>query len=279
MGVRIITDSTCDLDFKTQQELNIEVIPLSVIFEDGIYRDGVEISKEAFYEKQASVKVLPKTAQANPAEFCDVFEENREDEIVGIFLSSKLSGTFQSACIAREMLDGRQIHLVDSLNVTVGLGLLVRQAAAMREQGLSAREIAARIESLKRRVRFVAFVNTLKYLKMGGRIPASTAVFGTMLGISPVVSIENGKLESIGKVKGKQKILEFTTSFVNHHLIDYQYPVAFAHSHALETAAAYREKCCRAFHIENSVLDELGAVLGTHAGPGCYGMAYIERMK
>lgn len=279
MGVRIITDSTCDLDYETQQKLNVEVVPLSVIFEDGVYRDGVEISKEMFYEKQAAAKVLPKTAQVNPAEFCEVFERDREDDIVGIFLSSKLSGTFQSACIAREMVEGANIHLVDSLNVTVGLGLLVRIAAAMREEGRSAGEIVREIERLKRRVRMVAFVGTLKYLKMGGRIPASTAVLGTMLGICPVVSVENGKVESIGKVKGKQKVMEFTNSFVNHHLIDYRYPVVFGHAHAIDTVAVYREKCCRTFHIENSCLDELGAALGTHSGPGCYGMVYIEREK
>ena len=251
MGVRIITDSTCDLDYETQQKLNVEVVPLSVIFEDGVYRDGVEISKEMFYEKQAAAKVLPKTAQVNPAEFCEVFERDREDDIVGIFLSSK----------------------------TVGLGLLVRIAAAMREEGRSAGEIVREIERLKRRVRMVAFVSTLKYLKMGGRIPASTAVLGTMLGICPVVSVENGKVESIGKVKGKQKVMEFTNSFVNHHLIEYRYPVVFGQAHAIDTVAVYREKCCRTFHIENSCLDELGAALGTHSGPGCYGMVYIEREK
>lgn len=278
MSVHIVTDSTSDLSPREREELNVTVVPLRVIFEDGIYQDGVDITPAAFYDKQRTVKVLPKTTQVNPSEFCYVFERLLADggEMVGIFISSKLSGTYQSAVIAREMtIGGGRVHLVDSRNATVGLGILVREAARLRDAGKSAQEITAAVEALVPRVRFIAFVQTLKYLKMGGRISASTAVIGTMLNLSPIVAVVNGEVKSVGRVKGRQKILEYTLDFVGKYPIDTRYPVGFAQSCAADTAAAYREKCEKAFHLADCFTDELGAVIGTHAGPGCYGIAYI----
>lgn len=278
MSIRILTDSTCDLTPEEQRRLDVSVVPLRVIFEDGIYRDGVEITPAAFYEKQKTVKVLPKTTQVNPSEFCCVYEQllSEGGEVVGIFLSSKLSGTYQSAVIAKEMTQGgERVHLVDSLSATVGLGVLVREAVRLRNDGKSAREIVEAIETLVPRVRFVAFVQTLKYLKMGGRISSSTAVIGTMLNICPIVAVVNGEVKSVGKVKGRQKILEYTLDFVGKHPIDTRYTVGFAHSCAADAMAAYRETCEKAFHLNDCFTDELGAVIGTHAGPGCYAIAYI----
>ena len=188
MAVQIITDSTSDLTNEELQELNVHVIRMRVIFEDGVFTDGVDLDKEQFYAKQAAASTLPKTTQVNPQEYCEAFAPLLEngDEVVAILLSSKLSGCYQSACIAREMLEagGDRLHLVDSLNATIGEGLLVREAVKMRDAGAPGAEIAAALEELKHRVRFVAFIGTLKYLKMGGRISSSTAVLGTMLNIS-----------------------------------------------------------------------------------------------
>ncbi|SFP60822.1 EDD domain protein, DegV family [Oscillibacter sp. PC13] len=278
MAIQIITDSTSDLTEEELQKLNVHMIHMRVIFEDGIYTDGVDITKEGFYEKQAAAKTLPKTTQVNPQEYCDIFESllQNGDEVVAILLSSKLSGTFQSAMIAKGMAEGgERLHLVDSLNVTIGEGLLVREAVRLRDAGKTAAEIAAAMEELKYRVRFVAFIGTLKYLKMGGRISASTAVLGTMLNISPVVAIVDGEVKSVGRVKGKQKILEYTLDFANHYPIDGRHCVMFGHSRCLETMEIYREKCVKALAIKDYHWDELGAVIGTHAGPGCYGLAYI----
>ncbi len=174
---------------------------------------------------------------------------------------------------------GERVHLVDSLNVTVGLGLLVRIAARMRDEGCSAAEIVAKIEELRSRVRLIAFVQTLKYLKMGGRISGSAAVLGTMLGISPVVAVVDGEVKSVGKVKGRQKILEYTLDFIRQYPIDTGYSVVFPHSCAHDMARAYQEKISRAFGLSGSSMSELGAVIGTHVGPGCYGIGYIERAR
>lgn len=278
MAVQIITDSTSDLTEQEQRELNVHMLHMRVIFEDGVYTDGVDITKEQFYEKQAEAKILPKTTQVNPQEYCDTFEPLLEngDEVVAILMSSRLSGTFQSAQIAKDMAKGgERLYLVDSLNVTIGEGLLVREAVRMRDAGATGAQIAAALEELKHRVRFVAFIGTLKYLKMGGRISASTAVLGTMLGISPVVAIVNGEVKSVGQVRGKQKILSYTLDFFREYPVDSRHCVMFGHSRCLETMEAYRDKCVQALGIRDYAWDELGAVIGTHSGPGCYGVAYI----
>ena len=278
MAVQIITDSTSDLTEQEQRELNVHMLHMRVIFEDGVYTDGVDITKEQFYEKQAQAKILPKTTQVNPQEYCDAFEPLLEngDEVVAIIMSSRLSGTFQSAQIAKDMAKGgERIHLVDSLNVTIGEGLLVREAVRMRDAGATGAQIAAALEELKHRVRFVAFIGTLKYLKMGGRISTSTAVLGTMLGISPVVAIVDGEVKSVGQVRGKQKILSYTLDFFREYPVDSRHCVVFGHSRCLETMETYRDKCVQALGIWDYAWDELGTVIGTHSGPGCYGVAYI----
>lgn len=278
MAVQIITDSTSDLTEQEQRELNVHMLHMRVIFEDGVYTDGVDITKEQFYEKQAQAKILPKTTQVNPQEYCDAFEPLLEngDEVVAIIMSSRLSGTFQSAQIAKNMAKGgERLHLVDSLNVTIGEGLLVREAVRMRDAGATGAQIAAALEELKHRVRFVAFIGTLKYLKMGGRISTSTAVLGTMLGISPVVAIVDGEVKSVGQVRGKQKILSYTLDFFREYPVDSRHCVVFGHSRCLETMETYRDKCVQALGIRDYAWDELGAVIGTHSGPGCYGVAYI----
>lgn len=278
MAVQILTDSTSDLTEQEQRELNVHMLHMRVIFEDGVYTDGVDITKEQFYEKQAQAKVLPKTTQVNPQEYCDTFEPLLAggDEVVAIIMSSRLSGTFQSAQIAKDMAKGgERLYLVDSLNVTIGEGLLVREAVRMRDAGATGAQIAAALEELKHRVRFVAFIGTLKYLKMGGRISTSTAVLGTMLGISPVVAIVDGEVKSVGQVRGKQKILSYTLDFFREYPVDSRYCVMFGHSRCLEAMEVYRDKCVQALGIRDYAWDELGAVIGTHSGPGCYGVAYI----
>ena len=278
MAVQIITDSTSDLTEQEQRELNVHMLHMRVIFKDGVYTDGVDITKEQFYEKQAQAKILPKTTQVNPQEYCDAFEPLLAggDEVVAIIMSSRLSGTFQSAQIAKDMAKGgERLHLVDSLNVTIGEGLLVREAVRMRDAGATGTQIDAALEELKHRVWFVAFIGTLKYLKMGGRISTSTAVLGTMLGISPVVAIVDGEVKSVGQVRGKQKILSYTLDFFREYPVDSRHCVVFGHSRCLETMEVYRDKCVQALGIRDYAWDELGAVIGTHSGPGCYGVAYI----
>lgn len=267
------------LTYEELGELNVHIIHMRVIFEDGVYTDGVDLDKDQFCAKQAAASALPRTTQVNPQEYCETFTPLLEngDEVVAVLLSSRLSGCYQSACIAREMLEetGARLHLVDSLNATIGEWLLVREAVRLRDAGRSAAQIAAALEDLRRRVRFIAFIGTMKYLKMGGRGSASAAALGGMLHISPVVALVDGEVKAVGKVRGREKIFGYTMDFTRQYPVDSRYWVVFAHSQCPKTLEGYRDKCVQALGLRDWAQDELGPVIRAHAGPGCYGMAYI----
>jgi len=161
------------------------------------------LSKPQFFQKLAECEELPTTAQVNPEKFAQIFRKyGEDDEIIGIFISGELSGTFQSSVIAKGIVNSEKIHLIDSRTVTFGLALLVYEAVRMRDAGHSAAEICEAIQSLTGRLKFYAVVDTLKYLKMGGRLSASSALLGTMLRIKPIISLQDGKVEAVDKKQG-----------------------------------------------------------------------------
>lgn len=277
--VRIITDSTCDLSPQRQETLGIEVAPLAVHFGADTYRDGIDLSNGDFYARLRVAETLPTTSQVNPEDFAARFRGHVEngDQVVGIFISSLLSGTCQSASIARSLVDEDQIFVVDSGTVTFALGLLVERAAVLRDQGMGAGEIADEVEKLSKRLRFYAVVETLKYLKMGGRISAATAVVGGMLGITPILNIRDGVVEAAGKSRGRKAAYQWMEKRIAAEPVDESLPVAFGHSDAPAVMAE-----CEAYFLErNHHLDvresDIGAVVGTHAGPGCAGIAYFVK--
>lgn len=276
--IRIITDSTSDLSWETCERLGVEAMPISVHFGSESFRDGVDITHAEFYRRLAQAEALPTTSQLNPDELATLFRSCRDsgDEVVGIFLSGDLSGTLQSAQIAREMAGNQGIYIVDSRNATFALGLLVERAAALRDQGLSAADLADAVRELAGRLRLVAVVDTLKYLKMGGRISAATAMVGGILGISPIVAVEDGKVESIGKARGRQAALRWIGERLAQEDVDLSLPVAFGHSHCeealrdcMEHFSALREQAC------GVMIGSLGSAIGTHVGPGAVGLAYF----
>ena len=276
--IRIVTDSTCDLDESTVKDLRIELIPMTVHFGEESYLDGVTLSKETFYEKLTSAQKLPTTSQLNPMDILDRVKPFLEqgDDVVAIFLSSELSGTFQSAVIAAGMADSDHFFLVDSENVTFGMGLLLRIACALRDKGRTAEEICEEINSLKKRVRLIAVVDTLKYLQMGGRISATTAVLGNLLGINPLVGVIEGKVQAIGKVRGKKAAYRHLLTLCQQELPDPSYPLYFGHSRSPETMEELREFITSHINCSSEIYStEIGSVVGTHVGPGAAGLAYI----
>lgn len=278
--IQIITDSTCDLSPELVQQLGIHVIPLSVCFGDEAFIDGVTLDKETFYAKLAEAEQLPTTSQPNPAAMLDCMEPLLEqgDEIVGIFLSSKLSGTFQSATIAAGMADSDKIHLVDSLNATFGLGLLVMIAAHARDEGKSAAEIVEIVEDAKSRLRLIAFVDTLKYLQMGGRISAASAVVGTLLGINPLISVIDGAVESIGKARGRKGAYRHLKALFEQETMDERFPVFFGATNDVNAMQELEAALTPSFTSAVDVFHaEIGCAIGTHAGPGAAGIAYIAK--
>lgn len=277
--IRIITDSTCDLSKVEQEKLGITVVPMQVLFGTTQYRDGVDLTTEAFYQKLETEKELPTTTQINPDTFKQVFETylNQGDEVIAILLSSQLSGTYQSAVIAKEMLETNQIHLIDSQNVTLGLALIVREAVKLRDQGLSAEEIVNQVEQLKGQVRVAAIVDTLKYLQKGGRVSAASAVVGTALGIKPIVQVKDGIVQMLGKERGQKKMYKFISNYLEEQQIDTQYSVVFAYAMSDESLIPFKEMIKDQYDIKESCTIGIGSTVGVHVGPGAIGIAFVAK--
>lgn len=278
--IELITDSTSDLSPALAAKLGVQVLPLTVHFGEEGFRDGVDISNAGFYERLRAAETLPTTAQINPETFVDVFREvlDRGNQAVGIFLSSNMSGTCQSAAIARDMLDSGDVFVVDSQTVTFSLGLLVTEAARLRDQGLSAAQLAEEITALREKLRLYAVVDTLKYLKMGGRISAATAMVGGVLGISPIITIKNGLVESVGKARGRKAGIQWVKNRVSEEKIDLTRSVSFGHSDCPEALEAVTEAFADLTAGVPAVYrSDIGAVVGTHVGPGAAGISYFVK--
>ena len=256
--VRIITDGTSDMSVQRGRELGVDVIPMRVFFGQECFLDGVDITREEFFARLASSQELPTTSQLSPDDFLELFRKYtaQGDQVVGIFVSTELSGTCQSACIAREMVEDGEIYIVDSRTVTFAMALLVEEAAHMRDQGLSAARIAAEVEKLAQRTRLLAVVDTLTYLKKGGRISAATAAVGGLLGIKPIVGVDSrGTVEALGKARSM---------------------AAYGHSNSPERVPVCMEALKDVLPQDKlAPIGSIGAVVGTHVGPGAVGVAYI----
>lgn len=277
--VRIVTDSTSDLRPERRAALGVEAVPLSVHFGGLVFQDGVDITGAEFYRRLAQVETLPTTSQVNPETFAALFQSYVEqgDEVLGLFLSSAMSGTCQSALIAKDMVGRGEIHIVDSQTVTFALGLLVEVAVSLRDKGLSAAQIAQELTALTGRVRLLAVVDTLKYLKMGGRIRPAAAVVGGLLGISPIITIEHGLVEAAGKARGRKAAFQWMAKFVEKEPPDLTLPVSFGNSNApavmTECQEFFHETFGTAAHLES----DIGSVVGTHVGPGAAGFVYFKK--
>jgi DegV family protein with EDD domain len=277
MAIRIITDSTSDLPLERQEELGIEIVPLSVRFGSEEYIDGVTLTKQEFYKKLTECDELPTTAQVNPDQFTKVFQKHLDagDEVIGIFISGKLSGTYQSADIAKNILGSEKIHVIDSLNVTFGLALLVYEAVKMRDKGFSAQEICDGIYDLIKRLKFYIILDTLKYLKMGGRLSSSAAFMGTMLHIKPIISLVDGAVSVVEKKKGQKAAVEWLMQNIDQLRPDPDCEVVFGGSAAPEFVALVQNALKERGKVKSGKMVEMGAVVGTHAGPGSAGLAFI----
>jgi len=277
--VRIITDSTSDVRPAQWAKLGVTVLPLSVNFEDKSYLDGIDLTVDAFFEMLANAEKLPTTSQINPDAFARVFKECTDsgDDVVGIFISSKLSGTHDSAVIAAQEVNPDKIFVVDSKIGTFGLAILVHEAVKMRDAGMEAAEIANKVEKLTKRVRLVAMVDTLKYLRMGGRISAASAILGGVLGIKPIVDLQNGLIHNIGKVRGKNSAMQFILKYLSDNPLDTGLAFSIGHSNARQEYDNLRAFLQPHIPVDKALIGEIGSVIGTYVGPGAFGIAYFEK--
>lgn len=279
--LRILTDSTADLPAALAQRMQVEIIPLQVTFEDGeTYQDGLELSPDEFYKRLEQCHKLPSTSQPSPDRFEKAFADARDagDELIAVLLSSKISGTYQSAQIAASLVDYDKIYLIDGLSATLGNQLLVRLAVELRDEGRSAGEIVSILDEEKRKVRLLAVVDDLKYFRKGGRLSGAEAFAGTLLGIKPVVGMKNGQVGLVGKARGMPgayvalfKLLDQEGGLDP----DKRYLVGYAaHHRAVEPIQKY---LIGNLHLPAAEVFHIGPVIGTHAGPGAAGIAYFVK--
>ena len=282
MAVKLVIDSSSDIDSKEAEKLGITMLPIPITFGEEEFMDGENITREQFYEKLVKCNELPKTSMINVYRFEEVFKKhvNNGDDVVAIVLSSGLSGTFNAALTASENFKGR-VFVVDSLSATAGIKILVEYALTLINEGKSAKEIYEILEKKKHKVKIVAMVDTLKFLKKGGRVSPLVAFTGELLGIKPMASLVNGKVEVIGKALGLKKAISFIKNEISKvGGIDFNMPFYTIYSGNDQTKI-------NDFIINNSDFGEcgienvrkncLGATIGTHVGPGVIGIAFFTK--
>ena len=277
--VNIIVDSTADITEDVKERLT--VVPLTLRFGDEEYIEGVTIQKKEFYQKLIESDVLPKTSQAVPADFSDIFEKIAAagESAVVITLSSKLSGTWQSAMIAaREYEDS--VYVVDSRNVAIGAAILAKLALHLVDEGMGAREIAERLEKEREKICLIAMLDTLEYLKKGGRISAAAAFAGGVLSIKPVVCIRDGEIVILGKARGSKQGNNLLVSEIRKTGgIDFTKPILLGYTGLDDTLLQKYIEDSKALWEEGiSSLETtmIGSVIGTHAGPGAVAVAFFS---
>ena len=279
MCVRIIVDSSTDVSEKYREK--IQFVPLTVRFGDREYLDGVEISKHQFYEMLVESDVLHTTSQATPAAFAEYLESvaSAGDSAVVITLSSKLSGTYQSAVLAAE--DYPNIYVVDSQSVAIGTGVLAQYAVELAQQGMGAEEIAQVLTQQREKVCVVALLDTLEYLKKGGRISKTVAFAGGMLNIKPVVTVQDGAVALIGKARGSRNGNNLLVEKIREAGgVDFERPVLLGYtglSSALLEKYVDDSKALWADHVDKLDGCLLCSVIGTHAGPGAVAVAFFRK--
>ena len=281
MSIRIITDSASDITQAEAREQTLTVIPLKTIFGEQEYLDGVTLDHETFYHKLIESDVLPTTSQISPFDYEERFRKSveRGDDVLCITVSSKLSGCYQSACIAAEEFPGR-VAVVDSLNVAIGERILVQLACKLRDEGKSVAEISESLNERKHHIRLIALLDTLEYLKKGGRISSAAALAGSLLSIKPVIAIEDGLVSILGKARGSKNGNNMLRDLVEKSGgIHFDMPFALAYT-GLEDTLLQKYIADSANLYEGQVarlpIYPIGSTIGTHVGPGAIAVAFFS---
>lgn len=275
--VKIVTDSTAYLSPEEIARYDIHVLPLKVIFGLDAYSEGVDITNEEFYRRLAKAATLPTTSQPSVSDFPRIYGEiaQRGHPILSLHLSSHLSGTVNSAMAAREQLPQAQIEVVDSLSLD--LRTLVIRAAEAAEAGRTLPQLKASIEKLNASINGFGALDTLEYLWKGGRIGSAKALLGTLLRIKPVLAFEAGEVKVLHKARTTSKAIEYILEVMRER-IEGSTPIhaVVVHTHAIELALVLQKEVQAGFNCAELDLLELGPVLGTHIGPGFFGLGFYS---
>ncbi len=280
MSVKVVTDSTADLPAEVARELDITVVPLYVHFGSQVFRDGVDLSAEEFYRKLLQGPTLPTTSAPSPGIFQEVYEKlsSATEEIISLHVSSKLSATHQSALLAKEQgkLKGR-VEVVDSQTVSMGLGLLAILAAKAARGGAKLDEILALVRQAIPRTHFFGLLDTLEYLQKGGRIGKAQAFLGTLLSVKPILSVREGEVHPVERVRTRSKALERLFELTR-DLCPAEEMAVF-HSTAPQEADALSKRLKTLYGGKEPYRSRFGPVLGTYVGPGALGVAIIQETR
>ncbi len=281
MGERIVvvSDSTAYLPPEVQARLKVPTIPLRLLWGDEVLRDGVDVQPQAFYERLEVDPVMPTTSQPSAGEFVDFFrrvaEQTNADILLGIFISSRLSGTVSSAELAKGMLPEMRVEVVDSLSTSMGLGLQVMAAAEAVLGGAPLKEALEVIERVRYRLQTLFVVDTLEFLHRGGRIGGAARFLGTALKLKPLLELEEGKIESLEKVRTKRKALDRLLEVALERRGQGAVPrAAVIHANAREECLAFEQEVQACLEPQELYVSELSPVIGAHTGPGTLGLTF-----
>lgn len=279
MSIHIITDSAVDVAEQNKSRL-YSVVPLTVSFGEEDYADGVTLSKDEFYERLEKSKELPRTSQPSPDAFEEVFKRLQEqgESAVVITISSGVSGTYQSACLAAQKYPN--VRVVDSQSVSIGSGVLAEYACRCAEKGMGLDELAQHLKEKREEIGLIAMVDTLKYLRKGGRISGAAAVAGEVLNIKPVITIKDGKVAILGKARGSKKANNFLIEQIRQNGVNYDMPILLGYTgQSDELLQNYVRDSGSLWkgHVDHLDSVKLCSVIGTHAGPGAVAVAYFKK--
>jgi DegV family protein with EDD domain len=278
--VAIFTDSASDLDPAQAAAEGIEIVPLLVTFGSETYKAGVEMSTEEFWKRMVAPDApFPKTAAASPGDFKEAFEAAfaaGAEAIVSVNVAGTLSGAIKSAQIARDMLPDREIHVVDSNGASMAQGILARIGVELADEGRPAAEIAERLESRTDDILIYVALDTLEYLKKGGRISGTSAAIGTLLSVKPIIKVKDGAVETVDKVRTRSKARERLIELIVERPIE---RLAILHTISPDVEAFREQVLARAPGLDPAdvTIDVVGASVGPHLGPGCVGAAILYR--
>lgn len=277
--VRILVDSSADYTAQEVKELNMELVSINITLNDKNYLDGVDITKDELYQTLVETEIFPMTAQPSPQEFLDIFEDAKEkgDSLVYLSLSSGLSGTFQSATLAKNMAEYDEIYLVDTLSATRAIRIMAEYACKLRGEGKTAAEIAAELEEFKSRVVIYAALDTLEYLYKGGRLSKAAAAVGELANLKPIITVnEEGKMGVPAKALGRNKAIASLVKMITEKGIDTSFPAYSLFACGEENTEKLEQKLETA-GISVTKRLQIGATIGCHIGPGAYGLVFVTK--
>ena len=273
--IALVTDSTCDLPESVVKDKNITVIPLNVHFGEETFLDGIDLQSKEFFEKLSTSEIHPQTSQPSVGRFVETYNDllKKHDSILSLHISSKLSATYNSALQAQKEIGNEKIKVIDSMNGTLGLGAIVHHIADLNQKGESFENLVKEAEKIIPNAIFMGLVPTLEYLAKGGRIGKARAFMGSLLKIKPILSAVDGEIQSVGKARTLIKGMDFIVDEMKNRKISKLFIV---HANHEERANLLKEKTKDLIDPKDVILAEFGPVVGTHLGPGAFGVGFIS---